>query len=101
MDIHIAYKPEDLLREGGWEDVSKVQFDQGYAALAKDPQKANMSAELWAERSQVLDEKIPEGAIPGVAAELHAFLDILEVKSKTYGHQPKLNFIYERKSVLG
>lgn len=35
-----------------------------------------------------------EVGILGVDAELHAFLDILEVKSKPYGYQPKLNFVY-------
>lgn len=41
-----------------------------------------------------------EGGIPGVAAnakEFHEFLDALEVEIKTYGYQPKLNFVYGRK----
>jgi hypothetical protein len=40
------------------------------------------------------------GGIPGVAAnarEFHEFLDRLEVEIKTYGYQPKLNFVYGRK----
>lgn len=42
MDIQITYKPGDLLRGADWEDVSKVQFDHGYAVLAKNPRQANI-----------------------------------------------------------
>lgn len=41
-----------------------------------------------------------ETGIPGVAAdakEFHKFLDALEIEIKTYGYQPKLNFVYGRK----
>jgi hypothetical protein len=31
------------------------------------------------------------------AREFHEFLDRLEVEIKTYGYQPKLNFVYGRK----
>ncbi|KAL9561587.1 hypothetical protein ACKAV7_014143, partial [Fusarium commune] len=100
MDIHIAYKLEGLLRDAGLEDVRKVQFDHGYGALARSKDQRNVSAELWVECFRTLDEKIPEGGIPGVAAnskEFHEFLDALEVEIKTYGYQPKLNYVYGRK----
>ncbi|SCO76695.1 related to methyltransferase [Fusarium oxysporum] len=100
MDIHIAYKLEGLLRDAGLEDVRKVQFNHGYGALARSKDQRNVSAELWVECFRTLDEKIPEGGIPGVAAnskEFHEFLDALEVEIKTYGYQPKLNYVYGRK----
>ncbi|KAL4783845.1 methyltransferase family protein [Aspergillus varians] len=102
MDIHIAYKLEDLLRDAGFEDVTKVQFDHGYGALARDPEQRNASAELWVDCFRPLGEKIPNGGIPGVAAnakEYQEFMDALEVEIKTFGYQPKLNFVYGRKPV--
>ncbi|KAL2265887.1 hypothetical protein VTJ83DRAFT_6987 [Remersonia thermophila] len=100
MDIDIAYKLEKLLSDAGLEDVGVVQFDHGYGALAKAESQKNVSAELWVDCFRTLDEKIPTGGIPGVAAsarEFHEFLDRLEVEIKTYGYQPKLNFVYGRK----
>ncbi|PNY24591.1 Uncharacterized protein TCAP_05473 [Tolypocladium capitatum] len=100
MDIHVAYKLEEWLKEAGLEDVGKLQFDHGYGALAKVEDQRNVSAELWVQCFRTLDEKIPEGGIPGVAAdaeEFHKFLDALEVEIKTYGYQPKLNYVYGRK----
>ncbi|KAJ6441380.1 methyltransferase family protein [Purpureocillium lavendulum] len=100
MDIHIAYKLAGLLREAGLEDVETVQYDHGYGALAKVDHQRDVSAELWVECFRTLDQKIPEGGIPGVARnaeEFHKFLDALEVEIKTYGYQPKLNFVYGRK----
>ncbi|KAF5565065.1 methyltransferase [Fusarium phyllophilum] len=100
MDIHIAYKLEELLQNAGLEDVHKVQFDHGYGALARSKDQRNVSAELWVECFRTLDEKIPDGGIPGVAAnskEFHEFLNALEVEIKTYGYQPKLNYVYGRK----
>ncbi|KAL2856517.1 methyltransferase family protein [Aspergillus pseudoustus] len=100
MDIHIAYKLEDLLKDAGFEDVTKVQFDHGYGALARDPGQGNVSAELWVDCFRPLGEKIPDGGIPGVAAnaeEFAEFMDALELEIKTFGYQPKLNFVYGRK----
>ncbi|KAK1253848.1 hypothetical protein MKX07_001925 [Trichoderma sp. CBMAI-0711] len=100
MDIHIAYKLEGLLKDAGLEDVTTVQFDHGYGALAKAEDQKNASAELWVECFRTLDEKIPATGIPGVAAnakEFHEFLDALEIEIKTHGYQPKLNFVYGRK----
>ncbi|KAL3462224.1 methyltransferase family protein [Aspergillus heterothallicus] len=100
MDIHIAYKLEALLKEAGFEDATKVQFDHGYGALAKDPEQRNVSAELWVDCFRPLGEKIPDGGIPGVAAnaeEFAQFMDALELEIKTFGYQPKLNFVYARK----
>ncbi|KAF4333983.1 methyltransferase [Fusarium beomiforme] len=100
MDIHIAYKLEGLLRDAGLEDIQKVQFDHGYGALARVDDQRNVSAELWVECFRTLDEKIPESGIPGVARnakEFHEFLDALEIEIKTYGYQPKLNYVYGRK----
>jgi hypothetical protein len=59
MDINIAYKLEDLLKDAGFEDVTKVQFDHGYGALARDPEQRNVSAELWVDCFRPLGEKIP------------------------------------------
>ncbi|POR31210.1 Uncharacterized protein TPAR_08582 [Tolypocladium paradoxum] len=100
MDIHVAYKLERWLNEAGLEDVGKVQFDHGYGALAKVEDQRKVSAELLVECFRNLDEKIPGGGIPGVAAnaaEFHRFLDALEVEIKTYGYRPKLNYVYGRK----
>lgn len=52
------------------------------------------------EKNGMLTRIFTEGGIPGVAAnakEFHEFLDALEVEIKTYGYQPKLNFVYGRK----
>ncbi|OCL05439.1 hypothetical protein AOQ84DRAFT_322932 [Glonium stellatum] len=100
MDIHVAYQLEGYLREAGLEDVTKVQFDHGYGARSRDPEQADISAELWVECFRSLDQKLGPDGIPGVASnvrEFHAFLDALEVEIKTYGYQPKLNFVYGRK----
>ncbi|KAL2792988.1 methyltransferase family protein [Aspergillus keveii] len=100
MDINIAYKLEDLLKDAGFEDVTKVQFDHGYGALARDPGQRNVSAELWVDCFRPLGEKIPDGGIPEVAAnaeEFAEFMDALELEIKTFGYQPKLNFVYGRK----
>jgi hypothetical protein len=119
MDIHVAYKLEGYLRDAGLENVIKVQFDHGYGAKSKDPEQADVSAELLVECFRNLDQKIGRrrlvfsehkaipaninltaDGIPGVARnpkEFHAFLDALEVEVKTYGYQPKLNFVYGRK----
>ena len=59
MDIHVAYKLEGYLRDAGLEDVTTVQFDHGYGALAKAEDQKNASAELWVECFRTLDEKIP------------------------------------------
>lgn len=63
MDIHIAYKLEDLLKGAGFKDVTKVQFNHGYGALARDPGQGNVSAELWVDCFRPLGEKIP-GRVP-------------------------------------
>lgn len=100
MDIHVAYKLEGYLRDAGLENVIKVQFDHGYGAKSKDPEQADVSAELLVECFRSLDQKIGPDGILDVARnpkEFHAFLDALEVEIKTYGYQPKLNFVYGRK----
>jgi len=100
MDIDIAYRLEDYLRSAGFDHIQKVQFDHGYGAKAKDTNFANPSAELWVECFRSLDTKLDAEGIPGVATdskEFHEFLDALEVEIKTYGYQPKLNFVYGRK----
>jgi len=43
---------------------------------------------------------VVDGGIPGVAAnaeEFVGFMDALELEIKTFGYQPKLNFVYGRK----
>ncbi|OCK97380.1 uncharacterized protein K441DRAFT_606397 [Cenococcum geophilum 1.58] len=100
MDIHVAYQLEGYLRDAGLENVIKIQFDHGYGAKSKDPEQADVSAELLVECFRSLDQKIGPDGIPSVARnakEFHAFLDALEVEIKTYGYQPKLNFVYGRK----
>jgi SAM-dependent methyltransferase len=37
MDIDVAYHLEDYLRDAGFDEVTKIQFDHGYGAKAKDP----------------------------------------------------------------
>jgi SAM-dependent methyltransferase len=59
MDIDIAYKLPDLLKESGFEDVKLVQFDHGYGALARDPAQKDISAELWVECFRTVDTKMP------------------------------------------
>lgn len=58
MNIHIAYELETYLRDAGFENIQKVQFDHGYGAKAKDPTQASASAELWVECFRTLDSKI-------------------------------------------
>ncbi|KFX98274.1 hypothetical protein O988_04449 [Pseudogymnoascus sp. VKM F-3808] len=103
MDIDIAYKLEDLLTEANFTNVTKVQFDHGYGAKARSAAQRDVSAELWVECFRSLDTKIPaDGGIPGVAKdakEFHEFLDSLETEIKTFGYEPKLNFVYAQKPV--
>ncbi|KAF2626055.1 hypothetical protein BU25DRAFT_472892 [Macroventuria anomochaeta] len=64
MNIDIAYKLPDLLKDAGFEDVEVVQFDHGYGALASDPSQKSVSAELWVECFRALDTKIPSKFLP-------------------------------------
>jgi hypothetical protein len=64
MDIDIAYKLPILLKDAGFEDVEVVQFDHGYGALAKDPSRKSVSAELWVECFRTVDTKIPRKLLP-------------------------------------
>jgi hypothetical protein len=64
MDIDIAYKLEDLLKEAGFENVSKVQFDHGYGAKARSAAQRNGSAELWVECFRSLDQKLAGEKLP-------------------------------------
>jgi hypothetical protein len=61
MDIDIAYKLVDLLKEANFTNVTKVQFDHGYGAKARSAAQLDVSAELWVECFRSLDTKIPVG----------------------------------------
>jgi len=64
MDIDIAYKLEDLLKDAGFTNVSKVQFDHGYGAKARSAAQRNGSAELWVECFRSLDQKLAGKMLP-------------------------------------
>ncbi|ORY63586.1 S-adenosyl-L-methionine-dependent methyltransferase [Pseudomassariella vexata] len=99
MDIDLAYRLEDVLREAGLEDVQKIQFDHGYGASAKDPQMREISSIISTEVFRGLDVKIGDG-IPGVATnsdEFHAFLDALRDEVRSVGYNTKINFVSGRK----
>ena len=87
MDIHIAYKLENMLANAGFVDIQKKQYDHGYGAKARDACQADLSAELWVECFRGLDDKMPgklslssvvrrqvtmttDGGIPNVAADV-------------------------------
>lgn len=78
MDIDIAYKLDTLLKDAGFINVTKIQFDHGYGAKARAPDQRDVSAELWVECFRSLDSKIPK------TGKLHthctSFLDSLENK---------------------
>lgn len=59
MDIHIAYKLENLLADAGFVDIQKKQYNHGYGAKARDPRQADPSAELWVECFRGLENKMP------------------------------------------
>lgn len=61
MDIDIAYKVEDLLKETGFINVGKTQFDHGYGAKARRPDQRDASAELYVECFRSIDAKMPAG----------------------------------------
>jgi hypothetical protein len=61
MDIDIAYKLVDLLKEANFTNITKVQFDHGYGAKARSAAQRDVSAELWVECFRSLDTKIPAG----------------------------------------
>lgn len=59
MDIDIAYRLPDLMKDAGLEGVETLQFDHGYGALARDPDQKEVSAQLWVECFRTVDTKIP------------------------------------------
>lgn len=63
MDIDIAYKLGNLLKEANFTNVTKVQFAHGYGAKARSAAQRDVSAELWVECFRSLDTKIPAGKI--------------------------------------
>lgn len=100
MDIFVAYRLEDLLKEAGFEKVQKTQFDLGYGALAREVDWRQPSADMWIDTFRGLGTKLPEGGIPGVAQdadEFNDFLDKLHAEVLEYGYQPKLNFVIGQK----
>lgn len=46
MDTDIAYRLEDLLRDAGCKDVTKVQFDHGFGKMAREKEFVESSAQL-------------------------------------------------------
>jgi hypothetical protein len=100
MDIFVAYRLEDLLKEAGFENVQKTQFDLGYGALAREAGWKQRSAEVMTDTMRALGARLPEGGIPGVARdadEYNAFLDQLHGEFLEFGYQPKLNYVIGQK----
>jgi len=96
MDNFVAYRLEELLKEGGFENVQKTQFDLRYGALAREGGWKQRSADVMVDTLRALGANLPEGGIPGVArdvGEYHAFLDKLHAEMLEHGYQPKLNFV--------
>lgn len=61
MDIDIAYKLERMLKDAGFVNVQKTQFDHGYGALSHSPDQKDASAELYVECFRSVDAKMPSG----------------------------------------
>ena len=64
MDIDIAYKLEDILKDAGYSNVSKTQFNHGYGALARAPHQKDTSSELYVECFRSVDGKMPPCKFP-------------------------------------
>lgn len=61
MDINIAYKLENMLKNVGFINIQKVQFSHGYGALAHSQTQKDASAELYVECFRSIDAKMPPG----------------------------------------
>ncbi|KAF2806144.1 uncharacterized protein BDZ99DRAFT_466411 [Mytilinidion resinicola] len=100
MDIFIAYNLEDHLRELGFQNVSKQQFELGYGAKAKEESWKVPSADLWVNTFSSFGERWPEGGIPGVAKtkeEFYQFLEDLKKEVLEVGYAPKISYIIGQK----
>lgn len=100
MDIYVAYRLENLLKEAGFERVEKTHFNLGYGALAREVDWKQRSADMWIDTFRSLGSKLPEGGIPGVARdvdEFHEFLSKLHSEVLEYGYQPRLNYVVGQK----
>ncbi|KAG7286254.1 hypothetical protein NEMBOFW57_008561 [Staphylotrichum longicolle] len=103
-DVFVANHLEDLLKDAGFQDVQKTQFDLGYGASAKEEQWKRPSAESWIDLFKGLGTKMPEGGIPGVARdieEFNQFLNELPAEVLKWGYTPKLNFVIGQKPEAG
>lgn len=58
MDIDIAYKLADLLRDVGCVDVTEVKFEHGYGAMVREREFAEYSAQLIVQCYRTLDQRI-------------------------------------------
>ncbi|ORX98955.1 hypothetical protein BCR34DRAFT_495689 [Clohesyomyces aquaticus] len=100
MDIWIADKLEDELKEIGYENVKKTQHELGYGAKAKTMEWKIASTSLWVDTFRSFSERWPEGGIPEVAEtreHFHQFLDALKNEISEVGYAPKLNYIVGQK----
>jgi hypothetical protein len=100
MDIYAAYRLDDILKNCGFEHVSKSQFTLGYGAKAKDPNLKAWSAITWVELLRGLGSNLPTGGIPGVARTLEEFshfLEDLRLEVLEYGFAPKVKFVVGQK----
>ena len=61
MDIDIAYKLERMLKDAGFVNVQKTQYNHGYGALAYSHDQKDASAELYVECFRSVDAKMPPG----------------------------------------
>ncbi|KAK4041634.1 hypothetical protein C8A01DRAFT_34359 [Parachaetomium inaequale] len=96
MDIFVAYRLEELLKEAGFENVQKTQFDLGNGALAREAGWKQRSAGVMTDTLRALGANLPEGGILGIARdvdEYNGFLDKLHAEFLEYGYRPKLNFV--------
>jgi hypothetical protein len=100
MEIYVAYQLEDLLKETGFQSVTKTQFDLGYGGKAKEEDWKIRSTDMWIDTFRSFGSILLPGGIPGVATteeEFHAFLDKLRYEILEYGYAPKLNFVVGQK----
>lgn len=100
MDLFIAYKLEDYLKDLGFQNVSKEQFDFGYGAKVREEVWKEASTNLWVDTFRSFGERWPEGGIPEVARseeEFYQFLGDLKGEIGEAGYAPKLNYIVGQK----
>ncbi|AEO63656.1 a3a323fe-6d63-44dc-8ac0-9f720fc8c6c6 [Thermothielavioides terrestris] len=102
MDIFVADRLEDLVREAGFENVQRAEFDVGYGPLAREAAWREKSVDLQVDAFRGFATKLPKdgSGFPGVArdaAEYARFLDGLRAEMLEHGFKPKLFVVIGQK----